>query len=253
MRKIRESKLSRLLSIFLCLTLLYSTTSCSTDILLLDEEGNVVNNKNLLSYSGEDIFKGIFFFQNDITEEITSIKNSQSYYFYTTNTTFKGTIDLFSSEIVTKIYDIDENFFNNFKSLITSKNHLKINDAFKMASIKIVEAMPYTSHFNSYDVNIFEGFDIDKYVDDDGNIIDFEEFKHDLDTDYGLGTRGCSFALACVLFIFIISYAAIVQMTAVFWISYLFVVAEKYFAINPKAGGDIIYENVVNEIMEMNL
>jgi hypothetical protein len=81
-----------------------------------------------LNYSGEEIFRGIFFSQGDLPNQIEALKpeHEKSEAAIATNKNVKEFKLDFSNEIVKSINLLDPMFFNNFKKQMESKNYYAI-------------------------------------------------------------------------------------------------------------------------------
>lgn len=104
-----------------------------------------------LNYSGEEIFKGLFFLQGDLPDHIEALKaeyeKSQSA--MAANKEVEEFQLEFSDEIIKSISVLDPDFFKNFKTQMESKNYYAIQLAMANAA-KMLKAGGYNSKYASF-------------------------------------------------------------------------------------------------------
>lgn len=213
---------------------------------------NKLGHKSFAEMTGEDLFQGLFFFGNDLSKQIDIISRSESFYRYENDIEFKTEMDKLNFDIVEQINMVDEYFFENFKSLITSGEHLKVREAYKLASIHIFNALPKLEQFEDYDFERFEHLDIEDYIDEEGNLIENEELAQLFPIEeWGVKSQmSCGIAIVCVLAVLAISYVVAVQVAAVAWVAAVFAAVAFWSGatINIRTQD---YEATINEIVEI--
>lgn len=104
-----------------------------------------------LNYSGEEIFRGIFFSEGDLPNQIDALKSDheKSEVSMATNKNLKEFKLDFSNEIVKSIKVLDPMFFSQFKKQMESKNYYGIQLAMANAT-KMIKAGGYNSKYSGY-------------------------------------------------------------------------------------------------------
>lgn len=141
MKKIR--KFGSKIAMILAASLLFVSCSQYDDNL---SDGNRLQDK----YSGEEIFKGLFFFQNNISENVPLLK------------TMKESLDKMKNheDITLALTDISNttvafinkkhpNFFNELKTVLKSGNRFEIEEKLSKASSLIEQALFSSSKYNA--------------------------------------------------------------------------------------------------------
>lgn len=119
------------LGIFLAFTIIF--TSCSSgyeDIGSITKNENVKDNEvlaRITSFTGEELFRGIYFGSN-INIPLRHVEELNNYR-KTLSVEVNSQLDNYANLIVSKIKTRNANFFNNFKTKITSNNHYTIETA----------------------------------------------------------------------------------------------------------------------------
>lgn len=94
------------------------------------DEGVTIIEKN---YSGEELFRGIYFSDGEIAQRIPSLKFNNNM-IADLSIEQKLELDKFQSQIVEHLKGIDPNYFENFKHTITSNDIYKIEKHLEMVS-----------------------------------------------------------------------------------------------------------------------
>src|SRR5690606_38805461 len=83
------------------------------------------NDKPLSKYSGEELFKALYFVQGEAAIHIQSLRpKAESYKMAAiANPEIKKSSEEFSAEIVAKINELDPTYFKKFKEQLSSKNY----------------------------------------------------------------------------------------------------------------------------------
>lgn len=104
-----------------------------------------------MNYSGEEIFRGIFFSEGELPNQIDALKaeHEKSEALSIANKSVKEFKLDFSDEIVNSINELDPEFFNNFKKQMESKNYYAIQLAMTNAA-KMVKAGGYRSKYAGF-------------------------------------------------------------------------------------------------------
>ncbi len=113
-------------------------------------DGNDQNTAQL-NYSGEEIFRGIFFSQGDLPNHIDALKanHEQSEAAMAANKNVKEFKLDFSKEIIKEINTLDPNYFSQFKKQMESKNYFAMQLAISNA-LKMIKAGGYRSKYSGY-------------------------------------------------------------------------------------------------------
>jgi hypothetical protein len=169
MKKIRQY--SAKISIVFSLSILL--VSCS------QYESSEISQSNLKTYSGEELFKGIFFFQNEISEKIPQIKELKEKTFKITND--KNQVNQILNNLSNLSVDfINTNypgFFKKFQSTIYSNDLFEIDKIINQASQLIEQTAIQSKEFSSI-------FNFAKALETDINLRN-EIAKIDLNTEEG--------------------------------------------------------------------
>lgn len=111
-----------------------------------------------LNYSGEEIFKGLFFLQGELPDHIEALKaeyeKSQSA--MAANKEVQEFQLEFSEEIIKSIHVLDPDFFKNFKAQMESKNYYAIQLAMANAAkmLKAGGTIPNMPAFSSFQISL---------------------------------------------------------------------------------------------------
>jgi len=167
MKKVKKN--IQLISFFFSAILLFtSCTQYESDDLDLSKS-NYINN-----YSGEEIFKGIFFLDENFASNIEILNTSILYDEIYKNEYLINNLKDASTLISNEIRKSDPLFFENFEQLIKSKNEFKIKEAIEYGSNKLIEISNLIFEENNIDeqmlTNIITSGDYDKVIDKDGNL-----------------------------------------------------------------------------------
>jgi hypothetical protein len=142
MKSIRKK--SQVLSFFMAITMLLF--SCSQY-----EQSDFLKNNNTKNYSGEEIFKGIFFFQGEIPQKITLLKDEYiKLNSHKKNEQINQTLNDFATETIAFIKTIDKNYFDNFSKVMKSGNNFKIQETLVFAAKLIDLAGKSSKQYSSY-------------------------------------------------------------------------------------------------------
>lgn len=115
-------------------------------------QNNDVDQKpDKLNYSGEEIFRGIFFSQGKLPTQIEALKpeHEKSEIAMATNKNVKEFKIDFSNEIVKSIKLLDPTFFTQFKKQMESKNYYAIQLALTNGT-KMIKAAGYKSKYSGF-------------------------------------------------------------------------------------------------------
>lgn len=185
MKQIRKhaSKIATVLS----LSLLF--ISCSKEA--VTSEINEKLNQSMISrvsdMDGVTLFKGIFFFQGDLANNINALKYENEHINSLKNgKQIKQVLNNFSDEAINFILKIDSNYFENFKSVIYSGNNFEIQKVLSN-SAKLIELAGKSSEVYGSYFNIAEEVSNDELIKEKISKIDLntiegqEELKNLLD------------------------------------------------------------------------
>jgi len=143
------------LSFFLSILILYSTTiSCSQNY----EEENITKN-----YSGEDIFKALFFLEGDLVEKIPSLNKikvekeimSENPIFIATmskgtqNINLQAEMDEQRESLMKHIREIDPLIFQELKLAIDTKNPDLVKEQLKKSALVVKTALFQNKEFKN--------------------------------------------------------------------------------------------------------
>lgn len=158
-------------------------------------------------YSGEELFRGIFFLEGEVAQSLESLKPNLDEMETTlkTNPEAKASYGDFANEIMSQINRLDPEFLDNFKSQIESDNYYSIELALGNGS-RMIKAAGFASEkysgifklasdvqeknidFNSEE---FENLDLN-------NPEDIEKFKSLLKTNYQIDLDDENYQVACI-------------------------------------------------------
>lgn len=128
------------------LTLVFTLFSCQSSEIVEKIEPEII----VESFSGEDIFRAIFFFQGEIVESLPSLQKNKE----TIQATFNVNPDAelvyeeFTNQIIEKVKVIDPNYFIKFKSKISSENLYQIEEVINSAK-NIIKDAGYLTDYKS--------------------------------------------------------------------------------------------------------
>lgn len=246
------------LSMFLASLIL--TVSCSqyddSEMLNLNNESeqvdNTVNMMAKTSYSGEQLFKSLFFASVDLNLDITHINKINQFRQSLTQNELEQ-LDYYSNLIIEEIKKDDRTYFEDFKNDLTSKDLYKIKNALGNAGDKIGQSMMNIQEIREeyiLSTDIVERIPIEDYTDAEGNF-DSEAFEVAIENEYGNEVD----ALIGPTFIGVWLVAALVQTVVVavnYWVG---VFASVYTPWDDKLGlkqeeSQLQNDILVNEIYE---
>lgn len=176
------------LGIFLAFTIIF--TSCSSgyeDIGSITKNENVKDNDVLArttSFTGEELFRGIYFGSN-INIPLRHVEELNNYR-KTLSVEVNSQLDNYANLIVSKIKTRDANFFDNFKTKITSNNHYTIETALdESASLlhTVIYDIPEIRDELLLTERIASEVDLNLFVDESGSF-NQEEFQEYVEENY---------------------------------------------------------------------
>lgn len=241
MKKFTNSWVSKTIGIILSLCILGCTSEGTIDMLKNEniENQSYLNkgSSDIEKLTGEEIFRGIYFFEGDVPDMIPSMDSASTKAFIENlDQDIKDNLADFKQELVTKIQANNSTFFNDFKRDITSGNHFKIKEALDKSMFEYEKVIMSYSEINDV-VDEFENSNIqyEDFIDSNGEF-DTELYKStlaDLFGDYNGGnTSELFFCAAIVAAVVVIIYygAAIFGAVGVVGGIYLWVAAGQYLA-----------------------
>lgn len=154
-RKMFYQIVKRKFYLFFMLLLVLINFSCKSDD---DYVTNTDNEISVNSLSGEDIFKGIFFLEGDISKNIPHLKSLKEVYDKQLKKSDnyenqKKEISYIENKIVNQMKSIEPDFFGKFRDTITSNNPLVTETAIKRTSSLFIDALYSDIELKPYLVN----------------------------------------------------------------------------------------------------
>ena len=213
-----------------------------------------------LNYSGEEIFRGIFFSQGELPNQIEALKeeHEKTENIAKTNKDVKDFQLDFSKEIIKSINTLDPTFFTQFKKQMESKNYYAIQLAMTNAT-KMIKAGGYNSKYSGF-FKLADELETKK-VDLSGNEfknIDMNspegmtKFKSLIKTKYDIDVDDDDYKIACAPnlgFCYVYAVAAVVSIAAVAY-SGVAVVAYAVYAKVEFWGGVTNHDAIGNVLIE---
>lgn len=190
--------------------------------------------KNL---TGEEIFRGIYFFEGTVPDMIPSMEaESAKAFIKSLDEDIKVNLEDFKQELITKIQANNNTFFDDFKRDITSGSHFKVKEALDKSMFEYEKVIMSYSEIDDV-VEEFENSNIEyeDFIDGNGEF-DTELYKNTLEDLYGDYDGGnvseLFFCAAIVAAVVVIIYygAAIAGAVGVVGGIYLWVAAGQYLA-----------------------
>lgn len=241
MTKFSNSWLFKTMSIILSLSIIGCTSESTIDMLKDGQNENQSylyrNQSDVNKLTGEDIFRGIYFFEGSIPEMIPSMESESAKTFIENlDDDIKQNLEDFKQELITKIKANNSTFFDDFKRDITSGDHFKVKEALDKSMFEYEKVIMSYSEIDDV-VSEFENSNIEyeDFIDSNGEF-DTELYKNtlaDLFGDYNGGNVSeLFFCAAIVAAVVVIIYygAAIAGAVGVVGGIYLWVAAGQYIA-----------------------
>ncbi|MBK7885300.1 MAG: hypothetical protein IPJ81_17090 [Chitinophagaceae bacterium] len=152
---IYKAKIMKIVKHILAVMFILSVISC----------GKTLNETGEPKYTGEELFRGIFFFQGDIPSQLSSfapIKES----FDKLDAVKKIEYDNFINKMVDKVKVLNPNYFGELSKAVDSKDNYAIDESLKIGA-KLVEIVlsemdEYKAYLN-IPSNAFASIDFSKY------------------------------------------------------------------------------------------
>ncbi len=218
----------------------------------LEEVNNSVNMMAKTSYTGEELFKSLFFASIDLNLDITHI-NKINQFRKSLNQNELAQLDYYSNLIIDEIRESDRNYFENFKNDLTSKDFYKIKNALGNAGDKVGQSMMNIQEIREeymLSTDIVERIPIEEYTNAEGDF-DSEAFEIAIENEYGNEFE----TLISPTFIGVWLVAALVQTVVVainYWVG---IFASVYTPWDSKLGlkqeeSQLQNDILVNEIYE---
>ncbi len=214
--------MKKISTMLLALSLISLTHSCSDD-------ENISTFKN--NYTGKELFKGILFARGVVAENLSSIKNSYSYY-----ASNKIENEEKINEILNYIEINNPNYFESFKNKLSTKNPLLIRESLENAS-KIMYESSIDLLLQSEDINIKKMFsELDLKSDIINGQIDYNSLYRKISSSRAMDninpeSEACAVAgvvLAVAAYVVVVHAAAAMTYVGVAW------VAEYYAAVHQE-------------------
>lgn len=141
MKKIKNSKLAKFISITLSIIIIQGFYSCQEDTKLIDLDGNEINLKSQ-TLTGKEIFKGIYFLSGELPEIISSldVESFEQYFSQLSDSEMVEYIE-FQEHIVNTIETNNSTFFDDFFNKMTSGNHFQIQEALDQSKFEYQMAL----------------------------------------------------------------------------------------------------------------
>lgn len=232
----------------LCAILLFFTTSCETNESI----------EPVAEHSGEELYKSIFFATGDFAKNL-STQREQLQVYKSLSEEQKVEMNNKLDELSKEILKENPTFFADFKTAITSKDHLKIKRAMEEAAevtyktfVKITPEIKILSEQVSQDVQagviLTEGeIDLDKL---EQRKPEYERLlKNNMITSNGK-PQACSIAAACTIYLAIAIHAAAAISAAIVIVlaAAVAVQVELWFSDTETAYNVLTFEIMIDEI-----
>ncbi len=101
---------------------------------------------NDLSFSGEELFQGVFFGTGRVASYIPAVKGI-NVATYTSDRTAIANSNKFQEELIGKIKASNKGFFSTFKEMMTSRNHVQVQAALEMGAAEIQNVLQSDSEY----------------------------------------------------------------------------------------------------------
>ncbi|MFT5892626.1 MAG: SdpC family antimicrobial peptide [Dokdonia sp.] len=191
----------KFLSFFMSFCILF--VSCSQY-----DDGTAIDD-NSADFTGQDIFKSVFFADGDFASQISSYEdNVRSMSLLSEEQKIEFSKGM--NEMITSIESTDPIFFENFKNDITSKNHLQIQNAIVEGGKKLYsELQVLYPNLQKVIEKVGEDYESGKITTDD--VIDAKKLEDNSDEYMSLlknnmitqdsdDARACSFVFVCAAY-----------------------------------------------------
>ena len=203
-------------------------------------------------------FRGVFFYQGDIVDSLPSLQKNKE----TIQTTFDANSEAelvyqeFTNQIIEKIKVIDPNYFEEFKSKISTENLYQIEEVMNSAK-SIIKDAGYLTDYK----NIFESSDEleTKEVVIDENMFDPSASKNSnyyllrdyLNDEYSvsLAEHGFGDANACCLYVLVAVGAVVVAVAVVAAAAYWVYAGVEFWGVEAIDDGGRVAKNRERELI----
>lgn len=195
-----------------------------------DDETAIVKKE----YSGEELFRGIFFLEGEVAQNLESLKPNLDEMEKTlrTNPEAQGYYNDFANEILKQIQILDPGFLDSFKEQIKSDNYysieLALGNGFRMIKAAGFASEKYAGIFKlmsevqeknvDFDSKEFEKLDLK-------NPEDIEKLKTILKENYAIDVEDDQYAIPCVPFAGFCIYYAVAGVVSIAAAAYALVAA----------------------------
>lgn len=264
MRKYTNSWVFKTVAIILAMAILGCSTEGTMEMLTNGKVENqpysMRDQSALKDLTGEEIFKGIYFFEGVVPDLIPSMEAKTAKAFIENlDEDIKDNLEDFKEELITKIYQNNNSFFDDFKKDITSGNQFKVKEALDKSMFEYEKVIMSYSEINNL-VQEFEDSNIqyEDFIDSNGefNTTLYKQTLADLFGDSNNNTEYLFCAAIVAAVVVIIYYgAAIAGAVAVVGGIYLWVAAGQYVAfaqhytqIFSREQNDLMVEVFIDEI-----
>ena len=229
MKNIRKIAKNPLFCSFL-IGLIYLSTGCTKEQIL-----NSKTDSSEIKYSGEELYKGIFFAKGEVAEVVPAIKNSISY-FQVQQLTEK-TAKAMDNNMINVMEEIDRKnptFFDEFKKSIATKDHLIIEESLKDATELLYETsleLLLSEQDQSDLKKIIDRIDLNNHLNSDGSI-NYVSLRKEILKDFKVDNNEKAASLfagvvfVAAAYVLVVHAAAAMTYVAVAW------VVESYAAID---------------------
>lgn len=175
-----------------------------------------------ISYTGEQLFKGIFFMQGELANRITLFNKIKGAYDFESDPEVMVQYNNILEEVIIVMKKQSPNFFKQFKSSIESGDHFQVKDILSKGTDLLYASLFKVSIIADYyqeALNLSSQINTDGLIDDDGSvniskmkeIDDLIKEKSRDGKSFSSRTEACSLIAVCVVWI----YLGVVQSAAV--------------------------------------
>lgn len=240
-------------------SILFISCSQYDELFTNENNSNNVFSKSL-NYSGEDIFKGIFFAKGEVANLLTNINNSHSYYLINNLSNAESIqYELEIESVINEIRTKNSSFFDDFKNQIESGSHVLINETISEGAKKIFEAYVDKYIANSEKENFLSAIDqinLDNYISEIGEV-DYDRLLDDLMDNEALqpnfvGPHFIGVVFVVAAYVLVVHAAAAMTYVGIAWVAQYYAALDRDKTVTRSAviKKSIKSEMLVNEISQ---
>lgn len=220
------------------------------------------------NYSGEELFRGIFFLQGRVAQELNGLQQNLEQIEATMSLDENSRISYgeFSDEIINEINEIDPEFFEKFHTQLKSDNYyvieLALDNSRNMIMAAGLKSDKYSGLFKLVQETKNKGIDFRSQFGhlDFTNDVDVAQFKNEMKDVYQIDLDDEKYQVACVPAIAVcyaiaaavsiaaVAYTALAGVQAVAVFAYYVYSEVKFWGSQSIQDDDIMQKALINEI-----